>query len=140
MEIKGRVINITAKQGVTKANEPYIVREVLVEYQGGDYPKRFVAEVFSTEAKNKWKELDIDQNKVYNFGVDIDAREYNGRWFNSLRIWKAQPVEEEGEGTAGATIMSNAVQMMQQKFNAVPTAQPAPAQQTFQEPAEKLPF
>ena len=52
----------------------------------GQYPKRIVLTVFG---EDKWKQWGIVEGGVYQVGFDIDAREYNGRWYNDLSAWKA---------------------------------------------------
>jgi hypothetical protein len=64
----------------------WIVQEYVLETQG-TYPKRVCFEVFGEE---RIKEFDIKVMDLLTVSFDIDAREYNGRWFNSLRAWKVE--------------------------------------------------
>lgn len=53
----------------------------------GQYPKKMVATVFGKELLDRFK-ISVGVEYVVNF--DIDAREYNGRWFNSVKAWKVE--------------------------------------------------
>ena len=99
MEITGKIIAaLEKKSGVAKASgNAWVAQEFVLETQG-TYPKRVCFEVFGEE---RIKEFDIKVMDTLTVSFDIDAREYNGRWFNSLRAWK---VEREALPTPSATV------------------------------------
>ncbi|MBP5619463.1 MAG: DUF3127 domain-containing protein, partial [Bacteroidaceae bacterium] len=49
------------------------------------YPKKMVFEVFGTD---RMAQFNIQLGEVLVVSFDIDAHEYQGRWFNSIRAWK----------------------------------------------------
>lgn len=99
MEITGKIIAaLEKKSGVAKASgNAWVAQEYVLETQG-TYPKRVCFEVFGEE---RIKEFDIKVMDTLTVSFDIDAREYNGRWFNSLRAWK---VEHEALPMPSATV------------------------------------
>ena len=86
MEITGKIIAALEKRtGVAKASgNTWVAQEYVIETQG-TYPKKVCFEVFGEE---RIKEFDIKVMDTLTVSFDIDAREYNGRWFNTLRAWK----------------------------------------------------
>lgn len=69
------------------------------------YPKKMVVDVKDGQTGRiaQWDAL-IGQNVTVQF--DIDAREYNGRWFNTLRAWairsESTPEPDEQQPQAAA--------------------------------------
>ena len=56
---------------------------------------------------------------------DIDAHEYNGRWFNDIRAWRAVPLTP---ATVGGSSVQPGMQPNQPVMNTpTATAEPAPA-------------
>lgn len=57
------------------------------------YPKKVFFEVFGDD---RIKQFNIQMGERLEVSIDIDAREYNGRWFNSVRAFRVnrniQPV------------------------------------------------
>ena len=49
------------------------------------YPKKMVFSVFGAD---RLQRFGIQVGQEVNVSFDIDAHEYNGRWFNSIRAWK----------------------------------------------------
>ena len=53
------------------------------------YPRRMCFDVFGDD---KIKQFNIQVGEELNVSFDIDAREWQGRWFNSIRAWKVERV------------------------------------------------
>lgn len=100
MEIIGRAIAaLPVKSGVSqRTGEQWQSREYVIETQE-QYQKRICFEVFGTD---KLKEFNIRNNDLIKVHFDITAREYNGKWYNSIRAWKVEHVNQDGSA-AGAT-------------------------------------
>ena len=41
--------------------------------------------------EDRLKQFNIQLNGEYTVSFDIDAHEYNGRWFNNIRAWRVVP-------------------------------------------------
>ena len=50
----------------------------------GQYPKRMVFNIFG---EDRIKQFNIQLNEDVTVQFDIDAREYQGRWFNDIRAY-----------------------------------------------------
>lgn len=125
MEISGKVIKILDVQSFTskKPEKQGVVykRYSFVLEVGGNYPKRTV---FTVLGEDKWKQFGIVEGGDYQVSFDIDAREWNGKWFNDVQAWKVVSI-------------SGGQQQSRQAQAPAPTPQPAPAGQGD---ADDLPF
>lgn len=105
MEESGRIIAaLEPRSGVAKSTgNPWKVQEFVIEtQQNSQYPRRMVFEVFG---EDKLNEFNIQVGETLTVSFDIDAREYNGRWYNSVRVWRVvrgatQPVAGQPVATA----------------------------------------
>ena len=119
MEIIGKAIAaLPVKSGVSqRTGEQWQSREYVIETQE-QYQKRICFEVFGTD---KLKEFNIRNNDLIKVHFDITAREYNGKWYNSIRAWKVDHVNPDGS-VVGSTA---AVPVAQAPAPAAPAAAPA---------------
>ncbi|EGJ71181.1 hypothetical protein Bcop_0974 [Bacteroides coprosuis DSM 18011] len=87
MEFSGKVIAVLpVKSGTSKVGNPWMVQEYVVE-SNEMYPKKMCFDVFG---EDKIKQFDIKMGEELTVSFDIDAREWQGRWFNSIRAWKVE--------------------------------------------------
>lgn len=131
MEIIGKAIAaLPVKSGVSqRTGEKWQSREYVIETQE-QYPKKICFEVFGTE---KLQEFNIRNNDLIKVHFDITAREYNGKWYNSIRAWKVEHVNPDGS-VVGSTAAAPALQA------AAPAAAAPAAAPAAQESEEDLPF
>ena len=94
MELSGKVIAVLEPRGgVSKTGNPWNVQEYVIETHD-QYPRKMCFDVFG---EDKISQFNIQAGEEITVSFDIDAREWQGRWFNSIRAWKveragAQPV------------------------------------------------
>lgn len=94
-EIKGKIIAVLEqKTGVVKSTGNNWVSQSYVIETCETYPKKMCFEVFG---EDKIKESNIQLMEELTVVFDIDAREYNGRWYNSFKM-KAVKRENKTEG------------------------------------------
>ncbi|MGL5958692.1 MAG: DUF3127 domain-containing protein [Phocaeicola sp.] len=97
MELQGRVIAVLEpKGGVSKTGNEWKAQEYVIETHD-QYPKKLCFEVFGNEKIDQFK---IQMGEELNVFFDVDAREWNGRWFNSVRAWKVDRVAAQNYGAA----------------------------------------
>lgn len=99
MELSGKIIAVLeARGGVSKTGNPWKVQEYVLETHD-QYPRRMCFDVFG---EDKINQFNIQAGEELTVSFDIDAREWQGRWFNSIRAWKVertnaqQPTAPEG--------------------------------------------
>jgi len=87
MEVVGKIIQVLpAQEGVGRTGNPWKVQPYVLE-TFDQYPRKVHFEVFGEE-RIKQNPCDIDQ--VVTVSFDIESREFNGRWYTSIRAWKIQ--------------------------------------------------
>ena len=98
MEFTGKVIAILQPRGgVAKlSGNEWKVQEYVVEDHGqyavedhGQYPRKMCFEVFGAE---KIEQFNIQMGEELTVSFNIDARQWQDRWFNSIRAWKVERV------------------------------------------------
>ena len=115
MEVVGKIVQVLPLQeGVGRNGNPWKLQSYVLETIE-NYPRKVHFEVFGEE-KIKNNPCAIDQIVTVSF--DIESREFNGRWYTSIRAWKIQ----QGDMTQAAA------QPAAQPAQAAP-AQVAPAQE-----------
>lgn len=92
MEIKGKIIlALPEMSGVSKSGNNWKKREYVLETME-TYPKKVHFDFFGERAD----QYPLNVGEVVTLSFDIESREYNGRWYTSIRGWKA---EKDGGAT-----------------------------------------
>ena len=88
MEVVGKIIQVLPEQGgVSKTSgKEWKLQAYVLETQE-QYPKKVHFEVFG-EDRIKANPCQLDD--VVTVSFDIESREFNGRWYTSIRAWKIQ--------------------------------------------------
>nr|DAW82393.1 MAG TPA: Single-strand binding protein strand beta-sheet extended loops.85A [Caudoviricetes sp.] len=124
MNISGKVVQVLPIQtGTSKAGNPWQKQEFVLE-QGGQYPRKVCISLFGD---NVAKIPQVGQDVMVS--VDIDSREFNGRWYTEIKAWNITQT--------GAQQAAPAPQQVATAPAAAP-AQPQPAPQAGV--ADDLPF
>ena len=86
MEISGKIIAaLEPRGGVSqRTGNTWKSQEFVIETHE-QYPKRCVFRVFG---EDRLRDFNIQVGEELTVSFDIDAHEYQGRWFNSIRAWK----------------------------------------------------
>ncbi len=85
MEIVGKIIAVLPEQsGIAKNGNPWKVQAYVLETTE-QYPRKVHFEIFGEERIKQYP-CAIDQLVTVSF--DIESREFNGRWYTSIRAWK----------------------------------------------------
>ena len=92
MELAGKVIAVlNPKSGTSRNGNEWTVQEYVIETHD-QYPRRMCFDVFGAD---KIQQFNIQLGEELNVSFDIDAREWQGRWFNSIRAWKVDRVSAD---------------------------------------------
>lgn len=87
MDIVGKIIQVLPLQeGVSKTGNPWKSQSYVLETQE-QYPRKVCFEIFG-EDRIKNNPCNVDDIVTVSF--DIESREYNGRWYTSIRAWRVQ--------------------------------------------------
>ena len=106
MEISGKIIQVLPEQGgVSKTSgKEWKLQAYVLETQE-QYPRKVHFEVFG-EDRIKANPCQLDDIVTVSF--DIESREFNGRWYTSIRAWKIQ--QGVVETTAAPVVVPTAAQ------------------------------
>jgi hypothetical protein len=91
MEIKGRVIQLLPLQTGTGKKGQWKKQEFIIETQS-QYPKKVCLSAWG----DKVDQFKLAVGDSVNVSVDLESREYNGRWYTEARAWK---LEKSGSNT-----------------------------------------
>lgn len=91
MEITGKIIQVLPEQGgVSKTSgKEWRLQAYVLETQE-QYPKKVHFELFGDD-RIKANQCKIDD--VVTVSFDIESREFNGRWYTSIRAWRVVDAE-----------------------------------------------
>ena len=90
MEFTGKIIAILPPRGgvsKTSGNE-WKSQEYVIENHD-QYPRKMCFDVFGAD---KIEQFNIQMGEELTVSFDVDARQWNDRWFNSIRAWKVERV------------------------------------------------
>jgi hypothetical protein len=94
MEISGKIIELLPEKTGESANGPWRKQEFILETDD-QYPKKVCFMVWG----DKIDQFEIKQEEELVVSIDLESREYNGRWYTDVKAWK---VSRAGDG-AGDT-------------------------------------
>ncbi len=100
MEIVGKIIQVLPEQGGQSktTGKDWKLQAYVLETQE-QYPRKVHFEVFG-EDRIKANPCQLDD--VVTVSFDIESREFNGRWYTSIRAWKIQQGVTTAETPAAA--------------------------------------
>ncbi|MDO4759124.1 MAG: DUF3127 domain-containing protein [Rikenellaceae bacterium] len=127
MEFEGTVYKILPAASGTSARGPWQRQDVIFDYSDGGSFSRKMCVTFFNRAEDVAK---LREGSRYTVSVNIDAREFNGRWFTDIRAWRLQPVEAAPAPAPEAPMMPE-----MPPITAEPTYAAAPQQEV-----DDLPF
>ncbi|MBQ5839232.1 MAG: DUF3127 domain-containing protein [Bacteroidaceae bacterium] len=86
MELVGKIIMVMPERSGTSARTgaEWRMGSYVLETINDRYPRKMVFEVFGAY---KLQQFNIQVGEMVRVSFDIDAREYQGRWYNSIRAW-----------------------------------------------------
>lgn len=88
MELRGRIIRVLPlKSGLSASSgKEWCKQEYVIETRE-QYPKQCCFEVFGQDKIDNFNLVEGDNVTVK---LDIDAHEYNGRWYNTITAWAVE--------------------------------------------------
>ncbi|HTJ48225.1 MAG TPA: DUF3127 domain-containing protein [Cyclobacteriaceae bacterium] len=88
MELKGKVVQLLQMQTGMGKKGQWKKQEFILETQS-QYPKKVCLSAWG----DKIDQYNLAVGEMVNVSVDLESREYNGRWYTEARAWK---LEKEG--------------------------------------------
>jgi hypothetical protein len=85
MDIKGKVIQLLPLQSGMGKKGQWRKQEFIVETPG-QYPKKVCLSIWG----DKIDQFNLSVGDQVSVQVDLESREYNGRWYTEARAWKLE--------------------------------------------------
>ena len=83
MEISGKIIELLEVKSGQSANGEWRKQEYILETET-EYPKKICFMAWG----DKIDQFNIQQGENLAVSVDLESREYNGRWYTDVKAWK----------------------------------------------------
>lgn len=91
MEFEGTVYKIMPVTKGTPARGDWQRQDVVFEMNEGSFARKICVTFF-----NKPEDVArLKEGAAYTVSVNIESREYNGRWYTDIRAWRIQPKQAE---------------------------------------------
>lgn len=107
-------MDLPLQQGTSKAGNPWKKKEWVLETIG-QYPRKVKFDVFGDRVDT----LHFELGQSYVVSVDVESREFNGRWYTDLKAFAVRPSVAAAGGYQAAPVSEPAAQP--------PYGTPAPA-------------
>ena len=91
-------------KGISAAGREWVKQDIVMSMANGQFVKHLAATVMGQERIDNFK-LRVGDNIVAY--LDVDAKEYNGRWYNSINIWKVERVGSNVNNHVSSGIQQN---------------------------------
>ena len=94
MEIEGRIIQILPLQEGVSANGNWKKQEYILE-TNAQYPKKICFGMFvgASSKEDRIAVANIQLGEELRVSIDVDSREYQGRWYTSVSAWKVERMQ-----------------------------------------------
>ena len=131
MELQGKVIVVLPERTGVSSKGEWKSQEFVIETHES-YPHKMVFNVFGVE---RLERFNIVIGEEISVSFDIDAKEYNGRWFNSIRAFDVKKVNQAA--TSQANVFQSQPQTVYQQPKQV-VQQQAPVQTVQEQQAQPV--
>jgi len=99
MELKGKVLQLLPLQSGMGKKGPWKKQEFILETQS-QYPKKVCLSIWG----DKVDQYNVQDGDDLTVSVDLESREYNGRWYTEARAWK---IDKSSGGSSEAPFPSD---------------------------------
>ena len=99
MEIAGKIIELLEVKFGKSANGEWRKQEYVLETEA-QYPKKICFMAWG----DKIDQFDIKKDEKLTVSIDLESREYNGRWYTDVKAWKVS--RDDGDLDYGQSFQS----------------------------------
>ncbi len=91
LELTGKITHVLDEKSGTSARGPWRKQEYVIE-TSGEYPKQVCFMVWG----DKIDQFQISEGQELTVHVDLESREYNGRWYTDVKAWRVDTADAGG--------------------------------------------
>jgi len=99
MELKGKIVQILPLQTGESARGPWQKQEYIIEIPG-QYAKKVCMYAWGDTIDT----FNLKEGEDVTASIDIESREYNGKWYTNIKLWK---VSKDAPETAAPSAPSD---------------------------------
>lgn len=85
MNLKGKVIQVLPVETGAGKNGEWKKQGIVIETEG-QYPKKVCVSLWGDKVET------VANGAIVDISLDLESREYNGRWYTEARAWKVDAV------------------------------------------------
>ena len=121
MDIVGKIVTVLPEHGgMSKSSGKEWKKQEYVLETHEQFPKKICFQLFGAD---RIANAAIKEGEEVTVSIDIDAHEYNGRWFNTISAWKVDRGNQTTQQAAApADPMAYASSVASNLGNAAPAA------------------
>lgn len=97
MEIKGRLVKVLPVQTGQGRNGEWKKQEIILEMEG-TYPKKVCVALWGDRVDT----ASLVEGNMLNASIDIESREFNGKWYTNVTAWKVDTVGNDSQQAPSA--------------------------------------
>ena len=90
MELTGKIVQVLPEKSGTSARGNWRKQEYVIEIPG-DYPKKVCFMVWG----DRIDQFQIQEGQELTVAIDLESREYHGRWYTDVKAWRIAPTGQE---------------------------------------------
>jgi hypothetical protein len=84
MDLSGKITSLLPEvSGSSKSGNAWRKQEYILE-TGGQYPKKVCVSIWG----DKIDQFGLKVGEQVNLGIEVESREYNGRWYTEVKAYK----------------------------------------------------
>ncbi len=95
MEINGTIINILELQTGEGRNGPWKKQEFILETDD-QYPRKVCIALWG----DKIDQFPLNTGEKVTVSINVESREFNGRWYTDVKAWKIDKAQAAGASSA----------------------------------------
>jgi hypothetical protein len=100
MEISGKIVQVLPEQSGNGKNGTWRKQDFILETTG-QYPKKVCMTVWG----DKIDQFGMKEGDDVTAGIEVESREYNGRWYTDVKAWRVEKGGSAGGGNASPNKM-----------------------------------
>ena len=94
MELKGKVVKLLPIQTGTSARGEWRKQEFILEIPG-NFPKQVCLYMWGDAIDS----ASLSEGIEINASVEIESREYNGKWYTNVKAWRIEKLNQDSTTT-----------------------------------------
>ena len=88
--MKAKVVQkMEYRSGMRADGNSWSVQDILVETIDEQYPKKVLLKFINKQTDP------LVEGQTYSFDYEVEAREYNGRWYNDVKCWRYNALDQQ---------------------------------------------